>query len=460
MNKPIIALVAAVAVLGVPRLAVAAPQCTSIDEFNNLAAAQAAFTSSITLEFDVTGLNPSDYTNDKAWLAEFVNTSCTNPVWNGFGGFASLKIYGPGNPTHASGSIKYEYNWQCVCPNNVCNDNWADVDFSQPIFTDPAQQCHVKLGVDDLKVSYSIQCDGGTTYAGEGDNATIGLKINKASILNKVAASVTVSNVQVCFELGPSSTNTKTLLAVEDATVLESAPDAVQPADDLACGLTDGKVYLKFEVPDPIGTVKSAKLTLTAPGDGSADGQGGDLYFVPDNNWSEDTLTWNNAPATTGAAIGQIVGVVENGVYSVDVASRVNGCKGQYAFALVPRSDSSNGAHFISKEVSSTLGPRLLIAYDTTSMPTCGAGGAAGAAGWGGAQQDASTAGTAGVAGNPGLGGNGGDVGKGGSGGGGYAYGEDDGGCGCRSSGRTGPFGIGAILGMAAVWLARKRRRE
>jgi len=173
------------------------------------------------------------------------------------------------------------------------------------------------------------------------------------------------TSVQVCFDLAASSTNVQTLLAVEDATVSSATPGSVvTPDTDLSCGPDDGNIYLKFTVPDPLGKIKKARVILTASSAPSSDGDGGDLFFVADNTWSEKTITWNTAPKTVPPALGQILGVVLGGAYPVDVTSRITG-KGTYSFALTAlTSGGTNGSHFLSKEASTTAGPKLVIEYN------------------------------------------------------------------------------------------------
>ena len=427
--------------------------CGDIPTFNDATTTQGVQAKSVSVEFDVTGIDPADYPDGKGWLVEFAYTKCVNPDYNDFGGLANLKIYGnqsaPGN--HASGSIKFEYGMCCVSPAGGCPDNWASGDFQQAIFTNPSQKCHVKSAVDPTNVSYSIQCDGGTTYSGTGDNVAFGLMPDKVSLLKGVsgghamAAKVQVSNVQVCWELAPPTVATQTLMAIEDATISSATPTTVvTPDTDLACGPDDGNILLKFSVPASVGKVKSAKLTLTASSAPSSDGDGGDLYFVTDNSWSEKTVTWSTAPKTVPPSLGKITGVTLGGTYSVDVTSKVPG-PGTYSFELTALTTGSNGAHFLSKEASSTKGPRLVLESDPDAgVAGSGSGGAAGSGGlFGtGALLDAS------------VGGGGGNPASGGT------ESVDDSGCGCRLAPGAGPGALGlAALGLGLA-LARRRGRR
>src|SRR6185503_4551468 len=64
--------------------------------------------------------------------------------------------------------------------------------------------------------------------------------------------------------------------------------------------------------------------------------------------------------------------------YGWDVSAAVS-APGGYAFAIVPEATDVNGAHFFSKEGSSTFTPYLAVEYSTT-----GGGGEGGSGGGGG----------------------------------------------------------------------------
>ena len=148
---------------------------------------------------------------------------------------------------------------------------------------------------------------------------------------------------------------------LEDVTVSPQFATSVYPdANDLACGASDGSVYLKFDLREINGRATRATLYLHSAGDASAAGDGGDLEWVPDTTWSESTLTWNARPSPSGGSLGRITGVAPDTWYSVDVSARVSDAS-LYAFALVPSASDQNGAHFLSKEASATLRAYLQI---------------------------------------------------------------------------------------------------
>ena len=341
--------------------------------------------------------------------------------------------------------------------------------------------------VSTTNVGYDIQCDQGAHYVGDSANADA-LKINKIALLSEVSGghamdNATTSADQVCFETAPAAQNTQKVAVLDDVTVSPANPNQVfAPETDLACGAGDGHVYLKFPVSDPLGKVKSAVLFLRSAPDASAAGDGGDLLFVEDNTWSEETLTYAAAPATTPPALGRIEGVVPDLWYSVDVSARVTG-KGSYSFALVPRATDLNGAHFLSKEAAGTYAPYLMIEYTIVDAdadtypdgPDCLDSNAAvhpGAAESCNGLDDNCDGVTDEGCGMDGGGGAGGteagawDAKDGGTGGNATqihgtepSSGGGDDGCACRAAGsRRGPPAIGWLALVAAPRLLRRRR--
>ncbi len=86
---------------------------------------------------------------------------------------------------------------------------------------------------------------------------------------------------------------------------------------------------------------------------GVAEGGGGDIYFVENNNWSEKTITWNNKPPFLSSKIDS-QGIIKRGNrYRFDVSSVVKG-NGTYSFAVM--SELNDGGHYLSKEGGSNSG--------------------------------------------------------------------------------------------------------
>lgn len=85
----------------------------------------------------------------------------------------------------------------------------------------------------------------------------------------------------------------------------------------------------------------------------AAEGGGGDIYFVPNNNWSENSITWNNKPPFSSQKIDS-QGIIKRGNwYRFDVSSIVKG-NGVYSFAVM--SSYNDGGHYLSKEGGASNG--------------------------------------------------------------------------------------------------------
>ena len=98
------------------------PQCTTVAQFNDLMASENGFASSVTLSFQVTGVNPADYPEGKGWLIDMVDGSCST------GATAALKVYGTTadpNPAHPAGTVKLEHGSACCTDSQPCTEHWA-----------------------------------------------------------------------------------------------------------------------------------------------------------------------------------------------------------------------------------------------------------------------------------------------------------------------------------------------
>ena len=338
---------------------VRAQRCVPVAEFNDEMDQQLSTATDVTLRLTVTGVNLDDYFNAKGWLAEFLDTHCAE------GGSAALKVYGtsdPINAAHPPGTVKLEYGSYC-CPEGGCPiERWADPNPGEAIFSAPAQVCSIVMVLNPVIVSYDIQCDGGATFHGEGGNPD-GITVGRAALLSEVsgghAMTATIVSEEICYEPSTPVGETQIFPVIEDVTVAPFSPATVyEPVEDLACGLDDGTVYLKFDLRGLIGRVTRATVFLHSAADGSAQGTGGDVMYVSDDGWSESTLVWNARPNPDAAALGRIDAVTPDRWYSVDVSAQVS-APDVYSFALVPRATDLDTAHFLSKEATQTLQPYL-----------------------------------------------------------------------------------------------------
>jgi len=412
----------------------------SIDEFNAYMAQNGFHTTTATLTFDVTNVDPDDYATTKGAVAEFGNSACA-----GSSGFVT-KLYGPDNPpnlSHPPGTLKQEYNDTC-CAAADCPEGWANPNPGEAIFVDAAQQCQVTVWIDPAEHGYEVDCDG-VVHEAVGANM-YGIEVDVVSILVGTDGSlwpmpnaISTTN-EICFE-EPTEPDpnpeleTADVIAVEDVTASAVDPAAVYPlVDDLSCGAGDSEFFLKFDLSDLPGPVQAAELHLRSWPDGSGDGDGADVYLVLDNEWSEDTLTWNTRPPISGAALDRVSPVGLDQAYVLDVSAAVAD-PGVYSFALVPQAGDLNGVHFHSKESSAVLGPTLHVEYVADDGASAGDSGGGGSSGGGDGNPSTGASTTASDGGTQSSG-----NGTSGAGGGLPPFGGDrggDSGCSC-SGGRQG----------------------
>ena len=85
---------------------------------------------------------------------------------------------------------------------------------------------------------------------------------------------------------------------------------------------------------------------------------GGVFHHVPDLTWTEETVTWNTAPAHDAGIIGTLGPVTTDTWYAVDVTSLVTG---DGLLSLKAISPSSDGADYSSKEGPADVRPALVV---------------------------------------------------------------------------------------------------
>ena len=110
--------------------------------------------------------------------------------------------------------------------------------------------------------------------------------------------------------------------------------------------------YFQFSVTGLGGAPASAKLRLYVTDGGPT---GGD-WFNPAGSWTETGLTWNNAPALTGAPFVTVGTVTPGQWVEIDVTAKVAG-DGTYTFAST--NPSTDMVTYASKE--SAFAPQLVI---------------------------------------------------------------------------------------------------
>jgi pectate lyase len=154
-----------------------------------------------------------------------------------------------------------------------------------------------------------------------------------------------------------TGSDTLTFAPVADATIRAGSPNTNYGSEDKLevdkSSRADG--LIKFAV-SGIGSdqVASAKLRLY---NSNSSKTGGDFYPVADSSWSEQSVTWNNAPPADQGKIASLGAVTKGNWYEVDVTSLIKG-DGEYSLRL--QSTSSDGADYRSKERSG-FAPQLIV---------------------------------------------------------------------------------------------------
>jgi glucose/arabinose dehydrogenase/chitodextrinase len=141
-------------------------------------------------------------------------------------------------------------------------------------------------------------------------------------------------------------TTTLTFSPAADARVEEVHPvDNYGTSDKLRAALGPGmESFLRFQLSGISGSVRSAKLTLTAATNGTVDGPG--VHSVS-GDWSESTLTWATRPGHGADPVSDAGTIASNTKVEYDVKSLVTG-DGTLDLALVPT--STDGVELSSKE--------------------------------------------------------------------------------------------------------------
>lgn len=117
--------------------------------------------------------------------------------------------------------------------------------------------------------------------------------------------------------------------------------------------------YIRFNVPQLTADVTSAKLRLYGT-NGSPDGP---KVYLTNNNWNENTITWNNKPSQSGGMQADF-GNTGTGWVEVDVTNAIN-ASGDISFVLTP--DDIDGFDFDSSEASNQ--PELVVVTGNGTDP-------------------------------------------------------------------------------------------
>jgi hypothetical protein len=121
---------------------------------------------------------------------------------------------------------------------------------------------------------------------------------------------------------------------------------------------------IKFQV-DGLGGRQVTKATLRLYNINESS-KGGDFYRVLDQSWTEETVNWNNAPASDATMVASLGTVAVGNWYSLDLTSFITS-DGFYTFRVT--STSTNGADYSSKEGANPPQLEIIVSNDPTSTP-------------------------------------------------------------------------------------------
>jgi len=168
---------------------------------------------------------------------------------------------------------------------------------------------------------------------------------------------------------------TVTLSPIADSWMDKNAPNVNKGTDTKlhSRGLTDGQriSFLKFDL-SSLGAganMISAKVYLRRDGGDSAD-EIADIYFVSDDSWQENTITWNNMPGWSPAPIASTtVGSGEWYYWEVGsaVQTELNGDK-TLSLALMMRA-ASDHKDWDSRENELAKRPYMIVTYSGDPRP-------------------------------------------------------------------------------------------
>ncbi len=183
----------------------------------------------------------------------------------------------------------------------------------------------------------------------------------------------------VCLWLGNTlKADILTLYPTDDAYVSSTEPDTVHNGNGLSAGYNASEItrsYLMFDlsaIPDG-QTIMAADLRLDASFVTLPEAPEIGAYYLLDDNWSESTLTWNNAPTSlsmfpTDTQLVNIDEVFWNVL--IDVSYVYNDDDMYSAVLKLPEEISGTAASFWSKDLGVIdWSPYLAIEYQPVPEP-------------------------------------------------------------------------------------------
>jgi len=151
------------------------------------------------------------------------------------------------------------------------------------------------------------------------------------------------------------------LRPTDDATIVLQAPESNLGKDRQLTTVVSNEgmhnFLLRFDATGiPLGGVKSAVLRMYAENDEPA--FGGTFIESADNDWDEQSVTWQSAPPSNGKVLGSLMEVEHGSWYDLDATPAVMG-GAPVTFRV--SSPHNRAAVYASRE--SDRGPKLIVQY-------------------------------------------------------------------------------------------------
>ncbi|KAL7501033.1 hypothetical protein ACHAWT_009188, partial [Skeletonema menzelii] len=119
--------------------------------------------------------------------------------------------------------------------------------------------------------------------------------------------------------------NTHKIGPTDDATVIKGGPNknfGREPELKIDADPGEKKSYLRFDFSKVnIASIQKATLRLFALKSAPF---GGSFMKITNNDWSEDSINWSNAPSVDGAFLGTLPEIVESNWYELDITSAIS----------------------------------------------------------------------------------------------------------------------------------------
>jgi len=190
--------------------------------------------------------------------------------------------------------------------NTVILGDWIEVDVTELVEGDGPVALRITSDSSD-NVMYSSKENP------DGNSPELIVGVEQTDLAETASSDIDATGTPA-FKIGPT----------DDAFVfLTTADGNFGQHEDLMVGIGNGdkKSYLRFDLSKvDTSVVQSAKLRLYATASSQS---GGTFVTVTDSNWSENTITFNNAPTADGMPLGMLNNIEAGQWYELDITDAI-----------------------------------------------------------------------------------------------------------------------------------------